>query len=252
MQGIGRLARAGAALAVAVGLGAPALAAAQTPTVVSNGLYLISPNPIGATGGGLGNQVTILTLLNQGQQTTTTGCVTPGGIGSAATCGFADDDVQRGQTQTQFIAGLTGETLRLGFNATEPNTELSTTLNALQLTLYSGTTARARFDLQVPTGGLQLTNTLNGIGNFGFEFGLTAPAIQLFNSLLSAGNLSLGVGASVGSVAGGPETFNLATGAPQFGGGTGGSVVPEPSTYVLLATGLGALGMIARRRKPQG
>lgn len=30
---------------------------------------------------------------------------------------------------------------------------------------------------------------------------------------------------------------------------TPGSVVPEPSTYVLLATGIGALGMVARRRR---
>lgn len=249
MQGIRRLARTGAAIAVAVGIGAPSLASAQTPTIVSNGLYLVSPTPIGATGGGLGAQTTILTLLNQGQQTTTTGCVTPTGVGSVATCGFADDDVQQGQSQTQFIAGLTGETLRLGFNATEPNNELSTTLNSLQLTLYSGTTARARFDLQVPTGGLTLTNTLNGVGNFGFEFGLTAPAIQLFNSLLAAGNLSLGVGASVGNVAGGVETFNLAAGAPQNGGGVG-TVVPEPSTYLLLGSGLlGVMGIAARRRR---
>ena len=33
--------------------------------------------------------------------------------------------------------------------------------------------------------------------------------------------------------------------------GTGASVVPEPSTYVLLSTGLAALGVVARRRRRQ-
>jgi hypothetical protein len=37
-----------------------------------------------------------------------------------------------------------------------------------------------------------------------------------------------------------------------FGGGGGGNVVPEPSTYVLLASGMLGLAGVARRKKLQG
>jgi hypothetical protein len=50
------------------------------------------------------------------------------------------------------------------------------------------------------------------------------------------------------------RAFDFGTGFEGFGLDTrfrGGptQVVPEPSTYVLLATGLGAVGFVARRRK---
>lgn len=49
--------------------------------------------------------------------------------------------------------------------------------------------------------------------------------------------------ASIGNFSGGPESFlvyNLAA----------VNAVPEPETYALLLAGLGALGFVARRRKP--
>jgi len=248
MHNIRTTARAGMALATAIALALPAGAGAQQ--IVSGGLTLLSMTPIGSTGGGLGAQTTILTLQNTGPNATTeSGCITPTGASTTMTqCGgltiTGTGDVMTGasQSRTAFISQLTGSTLRLGFNATEPANAPDATINSLALTLFSGNTALASFTLgDTP---LTLTNTLTGIGNFGFVFGLTATAQATFNSFLNSPNLSIGVATNLSNVTGGPETFNLATTGP-------GQVIPEPSTYVLMASGLLGLAGLARRRQRQ-
>jgi hypothetical protein len=74
-----------------------------------------------------------------------------------------------------------------------------------------------------------------------------------FPFTLSAGNtgfLELQLSATP-SLQTGAFTFTgqTATGATIDGTVTAASVVPEPSTYVLMATGMGALGLLARRRR---
>jgi hypothetical protein len=49
----------------------------------------------------------------------------------------------------------------------------------------------------------------------------------------------------IGLAVGGAQEFIV----PGLGGGGVGSVVPEPSTYLLLGTGIAALGLVARRRR---
>lgn len=53
--------------------------------------------------------------------------------------------------------------------------------------------------------------------------------------------------AQINSTAGTP----VVTFSANFGAPVGAAVVPEPSTYALLATGLGALGFAVRRRRAQ-
>ncbi|WP_411282153.1 PEP-CTERM sorting domain-containing protein [Gemmatimonas sp.] len=199
-----------------------------------------------ASGGGLGAVATVLTLQNPGGTTAETGCVGPTGFTS---CGFADANVQSGQSQLRAVSafpGLTGSSFRLFLNAAEPGNDNMITVNNVVVRLYSGNTQV--FSSTAFATPLNLTNVLTGTGNYGFIFGLSAGDQALFTTALAANSsLMIGVGASLTNVSGGLETFAVGTVASGGGGGT--SVVPEPSTYLLMASGLVAMGLLQRKRR---
>lgn len=214
-----------------------ASAATTAPAAAQSLQYLGQP---ANTGGGLGNVATILTLLHPGGSSTESGCV---GLTGFTGCGFTDSSVQNGQSQLQSISqfpSLTGSSFRLFFNAAEPGNDNTVTLNQLVVTLYgSGSNS---FTATLPGVPLTLTDALNGIGNYGYLFGLSPNDFSAFDAFIAANPAAMvGVGAEISNAQGGPETFSL--------GMTAQTVVPEPSTYLLMASGLAGLGLLARRRR---
>ena len=199
-----------------------------------------------ATGGGLGAVATVLTLLNPGGTTAESGCIGPTGVD----CGFANANVQSGQSQLRSVSefpGLTGSNFRLFLNAAEPGNDNSVTLGNAVLRLYSGNTQV--FSSTALTAPLTLDNALPGTGNYGFLFGLSTGDQVRFNTALAANpSAMIGVGASLTNVSGGNESFAVGT-IGGGGGGGGTSVVPEPSTYLLMASGLVAIGLLQRKRR---
>jgi hypothetical protein len=226
------------AMTIALSALIPSLASAQ----------LAQTGRLEGSGGGLGSQLTLLTLQSPGNTSNESGCITP----TATSCaGFADVGVQNGQSQVQLksnpeLAGLTGDNIRIIVNLTEPNTTPETamgTLNDLRLILY-GSGGNVLFTSAGLVGPVDLSAPGAGIGNFGFTFGLTGGDIAAFNAAY-ANATSIGVAASLSNVTGGPETINVARANNVT------SVVPEPSTYALMAAGLGGLLMVRRRRRTQ-
>jgi len=198
------------------------------------------------TGGGLGNVMTVLTLQRPGGSSTETGCVGPSGFTG---CGFANANVQQGQSQLQpltSLTGVTGNTFRLFLNASEPGNDNTIVVNDLVVTLYgsNNSTFSASF-----AGPQTLTNTLPGTGNYGFVFGLAPQSATAFDAFIAANpTATIGAGASFGSVAGGLETISVGMAANNGGGGP--NEVPEPQTWMLLGSALvGLLFTTMQRRR---
>jgi hypothetical protein len=198
-----------------------------------------------ASGGGLGAAATVLTLTSPNSSTVETGCIAPDGT---STCGFPSSNVLTGASQSQVqplsaFSGLTGSNFRLFLNAAEPGNDNTITVNNLVVRLYSSTGTQVFTSTALPAP-ITLTNTLTGIGNFGFLFGLTGADIAAFQAALTANpGGSLGAGANISNASGGPETISVGVGPGIT------STVPEPSTYLLMASGLVGLLVMQRRRR---
>jgi hypothetical protein len=203
-------------------------------------------------GTGLGAVNTVLTIASS---PTELGCVSWNGTvtveGATLTggqCTGTGDENGLNSTQLLSATGVTsGSNYAILFNPAEPGSDLSLTLNTLVATFYDNA-GNLLFSTALASPNQTFNAADQGTGNTGFEFILdaaSAATLQGFINTLGTANIHVGLATTLGSPIssdGAHETFFV------FNSGLA-TVTPEPSTTVLMATGLfGLVGFVRRRR----
>ncbi|MDF1505673.1 exosortase-dependent surface protein XDP1 [Roseisolibacter sp. H3M3-2] len=172
------------------------------------------------------------------------------GVGTAAEGGNDADDPNHmmdnaGQnTDFLLLSFLTGayDLNSVSFGAVPDDSDFQ----ILRWTGVGGPSLVGQTASQLLAGGWELVSSVNG-GSSPNAYNVNPGNLASQHWILASYNTALG--SAAGLDMGDDEMKVLGIGATAVPGGGAGSVVPEPSTYALLGTGLGFLGLVARRRR---
>lgn len=206
-------------------------------------LTLLGPD--NSTGTGLGAVNTVLTIQSPGNSTFESGSVGLDATGTQTISGDAKTGSSQTSVRSLSSLGLTSASdIRVVFNAAEPGNASANgiTLSNLVLNIFSPT-GTTLFSSGAFTP-VNFSSTTTGLGRSDFVFGLDSAQASAAQSAAFSGssfgaNL-IGLTAAASSATGGPETFFVNSG--------GTAPVPEPSTYILMLSGLAMLGFVGYRR----
>ncbi len=233
---------------VAKALSFAATAVLALSAVIPAHAMLVLQGPEDFQGTGLGSVNTILTLQSPGSSTFEAGSVERV-FGNPSDVISGDAKTGASQTQTRSFAQLavtSASDIRVVFNALEPgNSANSITLADLVLTIFSPTGVEL-FN-SGDFGPVNFADTFTGAGNSGFVFALDAVQAAAAQAAAFTGDFGsnvFGLSANLSNATGGFETFFVAS-----AGGSVTAPIPEPQTYALMLTGLGAVGFMAFRRR---